>query len=281
MRGLNRFAWLAAPLLAVAQPAAAFLFVSGSNATSGDLVAVWVKNNFELIVNLGPVEQIGYGTVTSFTLPAQFGGSLSGGKFTALTVPNPDAAYTGLGLDPAPPQPNIALTTNGDPLTITPVQVGDAQAALDTPSGGQTWLALLNSIPAAGSADVVSNGDDEALISASLFAAYTTNVGFASDAIANTIALSTAVAIDPESTDAPYEIPLYEVFQTLEQVGEDFVFGTEVTELGVFHGDAGGSGYAILSLEPVPEAGAGAVGAAALAGLAALAHGSRAAARRV
>ena len=99
---MDRAALCAAGLFAGARPADAFLYVSGSNARSGDLVAVWVKNGFELIVNLGPVEGLGQGgQVTSFEVPAEFDGTSSGAKFTALAVPNPDAVFSELGYRPA------------------------------------------------------------------------------------------------------------------------------------------------------------------------------------
>lgn len=262
MHRIIRSALVAALLVGLAPNADAFLFVSGSNAQSGDLIAVWSKNGFEWIVNLGPVEDLGFGTIVSFPVPSQFGeDKLVGAKFTALAVPNPDAVYDDLGLEPPPPQPNIALTTLGDPLGISPTQVGDAQAVLDTPTGGLTWLSILNSIPAAGGPDVIVNDDDEALITASLFAAYAVNVGFSTDAIANTIPLNTSVTI----ASPGYEIPLYIVHQTLTPV--EFEFGTEVTQLGTLLGDDGASGFAILGLEPVPEAGATAAALAAFGAL--------------
>jgi len=280
MRRSIRFAWLAALALVVARPADAFLFVSGSNGRSGDLVAVWVKNNFELIVNLGPVEQLNFGTVIGFTVPNQFGGSLAGGKFTALAVPNPDAVFPDIEGLPGPPQNNVAFTTNQDPMILDDDQValkiGDAQSHLDTPTGGQAWLALLNSIPAAGSQDVVSNDDDQALIGASLATSYTSLVGFTTDTIANSFPLTTAVTIDKDGTGAPYAIDLYEAFQTLTDVGGgNYQYGAEVTALGSFHGDSGGTGYAILSLEPAPEPASVAIGATALATLVGVARRRR------
>lgn len=277
MKRIVLFVAAVAALSGAAAPASAFLFVSGGNAESGDLVAVWAKNGFEWIVNLGPVEALGSGTIASFAVPTQFGvDALVGAKFTALAVPNPDAAYTNLGFPPPePPQPNIALTTLGEPLDIGPLDIGNAQAVLDTPTGGLTWLTLLNSIPAAGSADVIVNDDDEALISATLFASYALNVGFTTDTIANNIPLSTAVTIESPG----YEIPLYAVFQTLTQVGEDYVFGSEVTQLGTLVGDDGQSGNAILSLEPVPEPADAALAAVAAGMLGALAATGRGRAR--
>lgn len=266
MRRWLRTSVLLLPLLAASQPAAAFLFVSGSGARSGDLIGVWVKNGFEWIMNLGPIDQLGQGPVTSFAVPAQFGGNLTGAKFTALAVPNPDAAYTDLGLEPPPPQPNIGLTTLGDPGVISDVQVGDAQAVLDPPLGGSTWLNNLNVIPAAGSADVIVNNDDEALISTTLFAAYTATLGFSTDAIGNTLTISTAVVIE---AGVDYEIPLYEVFQTLVEDQGNFVFGTDVAQLGTFSGDSNDSGTAVLSFT-APEPSDAALGLVAFGLLASL-----------
>jgi hypothetical protein len=255
-------------LFAAAQPAAAFLFVSGSNGRSGDLIAVWVKNGFELILNLGAVDQIGLGTVATFEVPAEFDGSLAGAKFTALAVPNPDAVFAGLGFDPPLIQNNIALTTLGDPLAITYNQVADAQSVLDSPVSAQTnWFVLLGSIPAAGQTGVVSNTDTEALIQTTLFASYTGNVGFTSDSIGGRIPLSTAVSIAIGQPDRPYSIPLYEVFQTVVLSNADFVVGTDVMQRGVLTGDDGISGNAILSLA-TPEPDSLALGGAVVATLA-------------
>ena len=254
----------AVALLAVAQPAAAFLYVSGSNGRSGDLIAVWVKNGFELIVNLGAVEQVGLGTVTSFEVPAEFDGSLAGAKFTALAVPNSDAVFSGLGIDPPLIQYNLALTTLNDPTIITFNQVSAAQSVLDSPVAGQTWFVLLGSIPAAGQTGVVSNTNAKALIETTLFASYTGNVGFTTDAIGNNVPVSTAVTI---AMGQPYSIPLYEVFQTVTPANGDFEFGTDITQLGVLSGDDGSSGNAILSLA-TPEPGETALGVVALGALA-------------
>jgi hypothetical protein len=252
--------------LAASRPAESFLYVRGGNGRSGDLIGVWVKNGFELVLNLGPVEGLGFGQVKSFAVPTQFGGDLSGAKFTALTVPDPTAVFGDLGLQPPPPQYNVALTTLGDPETITFQEVGDAQGALDPPLGGMIpWLNLLNTIPAAGGADVIENSDSRLVMTATYYAAYSTNLGFSSDAIGNKISLSTAVVVDPEETGADYQIPLYTDFQTLTPQNGDFVFGTQVTQLGVLDGDFGGSGSSILSLQEAPEPAAVAVGAAALA----------------
>jgi hypothetical protein len=278
---MNR--WIGAALCAVslfasARSADAFLYVSGSDQTSGDLVAVWVKNGFELIRNLGPVEALTEGQVDSFEVPGEFDGSLVGAKFTALAVPNPDAVFSELGLDPPLIQNNIALTTLNDPATITFNQIADAQSVLDTPVPGQTWFVLLGAIPASGQIGVVSNSDDEALIQTTLFASYTGNVGFSSDAIGNRLSLSTAQII---AEGDGYAIPLYEVFQTVVENNGNYDLGTDVTTLGTLSGDDGSSGNAILTFA-TPEPAAPMVGAAAIASLAAIARRrqSRVASRR-
>lgn len=246
--------WIAGALgaltvLAAAAPADAFLYVRGNNSRSGDLVAVWIKNGFELIVNLGPVEALVEGPLVDFEVPAEFDNTLEGAKFTALAVPNPAAVFTGLGIDPPLVQNNIALTTLGDPGVISFTQTGDAQAQLDPPIASQTWLNLLGTIPAAGQTGVVENSNDSALISTTLYASYTGIIGFATDAIANSLTLSTATIV-AEGTG--FEIPLYEVFQTVEIVGEDFVTGTEVIQLGSISGDDGSSGTAEITFAPEP-----------------------------
>jgi hypothetical protein len=245
-------AFCALLLVASASPAHAFMFVSGSNARSGDLVAVWAKNGFELIVNLGAIDALPAGEVASFAVPTQFGGDLVGAKFTALGVPNPDAVFGDLGFDPPLIQNNIALTTLDDPFQITFVQVADAESVLD-PGFSQTWLPLLKAIPAAGSPGVISNSNSQALIESTLFASYTGNLGFASDAIANTLfQMSTAVT----SSGDGFSIPLYQVFQTITLQNGEYLLGTEVTRQGLLVGDVGLGGTAHLSFHAVPEPGA-------------------------
>ena len=260
----------AAMLFAAATPATAFLFVSGtgSDANSGDLVAVWVKNGFELIVNLGPVEALGQGAVKSFEVPAEFDGSLVDAKFVALAVPNPRAEFPGFD---SLPQYNVAFTSEADPETVTYTQVGDAQAVLDAAVTAQTWFTLLGSIPAGGQPGVVFNTDDEALIQTSLFASYTEVVGKTSDAIANTLTISTATFVEDGTG---YAIPLYEVFQMITPIGGgDYALETQVSAIGTLSGDDGNSGNAILS---VPEPGVAAIGGVALAALAWTARRQRA-----
>ena len=266
---------LCASLLLVSpRPSSAFLYVGGSNNQSGDLIAIYVKNGFELILNLGPIEQLGQGNLTSFTPPNEFDGNLIGAKFTALGVPNRAKVYDHvLPPDPPTPQPNIALTTKGDASAIDPVHIGDAQAALESTSG-TGWLPLLNTIGPAGSSggQVLQNTDDTLEIAVDLPQSYTKNIGFASDTIASTPSIpSTAVVIDPQGTGTPYAIPLYTVTQDVKQDLSGLL--TLLTNPGSLGGDNGISGNAMLSLAPEP--GSSGLAGAVVAGLCALARRRR------
>jgi len=247
-------------------PAEAFLYVGAFGGRSGDLVAVWVKNGFELILDLGPVEELGQGTVASFNVPPEFGGSLSGAKFLALAVPDSQRVYPLPA--PAPPQPNVVFTTLADPTLVDPNQIGEAQAHLDSTSG-TGWLSLLNAIGPAGSSggQVIENTDSSLEIATTLASSYTIQLdGSNTDAIGAVPTMpSTAVVIDPQGIGTSYAIPLYEVVQDLTP--DQTAFVTKVTGLGTLQGDAGTSGNAVLANEPVPEPDAGVLAAAALATL--------------
>jgi hypothetical protein len=235
----------------------------GSDQSSGDLVGVWVKSNFEMIVNLGAIDSLHEGTVASFQVPTQFGSNLIGATFTALAVPNPEAAFLQCGFNPPPPQYNIGFTSNGDTSLITWQDIGAAQSVLDTPTSGQTWLLNLNNIPTSGDPNVIENTDTEVLITTSQSESYTLNVGFGSNMIANNIPISTAVTIDPQGTGQPYSIPLYEMAQTLDC--GTLVFGTQVHTVGSLTGDNGASGTAALSVPEPGPVGLAAVAVGALA----------------
>jgi hypothetical protein len=75
----------------------------------------------------GPIDELD--RVRSIASPCRRSSAqISGAKFTA----SPSRARRGLHrsrLEPPPPQPNIGLTTLGDPLLISDVQVGDAGGA--------------------------------------------------------------------------------------------------------------------------------------------------------
>ncbi len=123
-------------------------------------------------------------------LPSQFGGSLDGAKWTALSVRNPEAQFTGdlAGV----PQNNIILTTNGNPSIVSFNNIGDAQAQLQPPNQGVAWFALLKSIGSANGTSILENTSSRLVIGTSLYASYTGVLGFGSDAVANQLPLSTA-----------------------------------------------------------------------------------------
>jgi hypothetical protein len=257
-------------LAAAPQESRAFLYASGSDQASGDLVGVWIKNNLELIINLGPIDDMHLGPVISFTVPGDFG-DLIGAKFLALGVPNPSLTFQ----TPDGPSPagNIATTTNGDPqaaLGTQPLKVGDAQSQLDPPSGGVGWLKLLNTIPLATGpgTPVIENTDDMALISTALDQSYTHNLGGGGDSIAGQVSpLVVSVPIDPQGNGESYSIALYKLETTLTQVGNNFNLGLGVDRSGFLTGGNGSGGSATLSLVATPDPEPGIAGLAALAAL--------------
>jgi len=260
---------IGALLLAAAPPESrAFVYASGSDQASGDLVGVWIKNNLELILNLGSIDDIQLGVVTSFQVPSDFDGNLVGARFIALGVPNPSLTFQ----TPDGPSPagNVALSTNGDPhdaLDPNPLKVGDAQAQLDPAGGGVAWLKLLNTIPLATGpgTPVIENDDQRALISTSIAQSYTTNLGQAGDSISGTI--TPLMVSVPISGDDNYFIDFYKLEVTLTNVAGNFQLGLDVVHPGTFKGDNGISGSSTLSLVNVPEAEPTVAAAAALAAL--------------
>jgi hypothetical protein len=168
---------------------------------------------------------------TTLVLPSQFGGSLEGAKWTALSVRNPDAQFSGdlAGV----PQNNIILTTNADPALVGFNNIGDAQAQLQPPNNGQAWFALLKTVGAVNGTSILENTASRLVIGTSLYASYTGVLGFGSDAVANQLPLSTA-----GSVGAPVignQLPLYELIQTaaFDSGLGDFVLGTQINSLGV------------------------------------------------
>lgn len=224
-RALLGMAFCAGALLASATPSAAFSYANG------DLVVAFVKNGFELILNLGTTPNspgaIGI-DVPGLVLPAQYGGSLEGATWTAFSVRAPEAQFSGdlAGV----PQANIILTTNSNPGVVSFNNVGDAQAQLQPPNGGMAWFSLLKSVGAANGTSILENAADRLVIGTGLYASYTGVLGFGSNAVANTLPLSTAGIVSASVIGD--ELPLYEVIQTAEFDGNDFILGTQVNPLG-------------------------------------------------
>lgn len=227
-RGVLGIGVAAATLIASTTPASAFSYANG------DLVVAFVKNGFELILNLGTTTTAtGVTAIDAATLalPAQFGGSLEGAKWTALSVRSPDAQFSGdlAGV----PQNNIILTTNADPGLVSFNNIGDAQAQLQPANAGQAWFALLKTVGAANGTSIIENAANRLVVGTSLYASYTGVLGFASDAVANQLPLSTAGAIAAPVFGS--QLPLYELIQTaaFDEVLGDFVLGTQINDLGV------------------------------------------------
>jgi hypothetical protein len=227
-RGVVSSALAAAALIASSTPASAFSY------TNGNLVVAFVKNGFELILNLGATPTVASAVgidATALALPSQFGGSLAGAKWTALSVRNPDAQFTGdlAGV----PQNNIILTTNADASSVSFTQIGDAQAQLQPASQGQGWFSLLRSVGAANGTSILENTAARLVIGTSLYASYTGVLGFSSDAIANTLTISTAGIVGPNVLGS--QLPLYELIQnvTVDPTSGDFNLVADALSLGV------------------------------------------------
>ena len=224
-------------VLGTAIAAATFTAAGSASAfsyTNGDLVVTFVKNGFELVLNEGPTPTVPSGVsinATTLALPSQFGGSLAGATWTALSVRNPDAikSFPDLGFDIN--QNNIILTTLGNPNAVQYNDIGNAQAQLQPANQGTGWFALLKSIGAVNGTSILENTATRLVIGTAISQSYTNNPGIGMNTVANTLPLSTAgVVSDHVIGDA---LPLYELVQDLEfsdAIG-DFVFNTTTTSL--------------------------------------------------
>jgi hypothetical protein len=244
-RALAGTALAVGALLLSTPPASAFSYANG------DLVTTFVKNGYELILNLGasPTNTAGKSIdVSTLTLPSQFSGSLSGATWTALSVRNPDAVFVGGPADGAG-QANIILTTNNSPTSVSFFQIGDAQSQLRPPGSNTAWFGLLTSASlSVNGTDVLENTASRLVIAATNFASYSGNLGFGSNAVANTLPISTAGIVS--GTVVGDALPLYELLQTLD---DQLNFGTQISNLG--------------TLNLVPEPGTALLLGAGLAGL--------------
>jgi hypothetical protein len=136
--------------LAIGGSAQAFTYASG------DVIAVVVENNTELLMNLGSLADLTT-TPKTFTNPSAFGADGAvGGKFLTLDVIAPFTGTTGR---------NVAYTIElgGDPNVLTSSvtnlnKIGSTQSFLDDGGGSQDkWFESLNLTPAAGTGGVIAN----------------------------------------------------------------------------------------------------------------------------
>ena len=214
--------------LFASSPASAFSY------TNGNLVVAFVKNGFELILNLGntPTGPTGVSIdAATLALPSQFNGSLDGATWTGLSVRSPDAQFTGdlAGV----PQYNIIISTLASPSAVSFNNIGDAQAQLQPPNQGQAWFSLLKGIGAANGTSILENTASRLVIGTGLFASYTSVLNATgSNNVAGQLPLSTAAIVSPVVFGS--QIPLYELTQqlTFNPSIQDYDFGTQITSLG-------------------------------------------------
>jgi hypothetical protein len=223
----------AASLMATANGAAAF------SINAGDLIVVFTKNGYDMIVNAGPAPTDTSGKSLNpgsalLAPPAVFGGSLNGASWTGLAVASPDAQFpVGAGYPAGVPMANFILTTNDDPAIITFQQAADAQSQLDPPGEPDSaWFNLLRSVGAADGTSVLENSSDRLVVQSSLYAAYTQVLNPSTgDHIGNTIGPSTAALLPGTGPVAGSSIPLFEVVQTIGLPNFD-PLSTQATSLG-------------------------------------------------
>ena len=161
-------------------------FAGGSPAQAlvidpGDMVGVWVKNGFEVVVNLGPATPGAPMDLAGTIDSAEFGGSLVGARFIGLAVEDPDRTVNVPRLRPAAPREHHLHLADRRP---------DADGHRDRDrdeAGGQhgfataaVWFQVLRQLP----------GTDSELIASTELFSYELVLGAGgTDAIDNTLHL--------------------------------------------------------------------------------------------
>lgn len=171
----------------------------------GDVVGIFVKNGFELVVNLGPFEAGTIDLSGKFSGP-QFEGSPADAKFVALAVEDPGRTVNVPGFGVVPQENIIYSTLTPDPLP-TDIEIEQSMKSVDVEKpGATTWFNLLRSLP---------GSDSEVIDSAANFS-YETVLGLGTDAIGNNVTFSTAGQVDGQGR---LTIPIYSDARGYEDFG--------------------------------------------------------------
>ena len=228
-RGATLLAAGATLALGFSSPARAF------NYATGDLVGILVENNTELIVNLGTLS-----SPQTFTMPSQWAGTLSTGKFVMLTVPdNTDP----LGIVTFTGETTVNVPAFDSPPGTMAGPIARAFVTLDQPSNDK-WLNRLNAVGSPDGTFVFSNSATELVASGDFTNGYSKQIGRGTDKINQSMPFSTALAFDGHSTASG--------FVWTGQVNSSDLSG-DFTNNGIVVARDNGDGT--VTIHPLPEPG--------------------------
>jgi len=195
-----------------------------------DLILIFVKNNTELILNLGTVPSVTGAVPVNFDIaPAAFGpDGLTGAAWTAFAVRDPNAEFTAPGLEGFPQDQFVSSTEVADP-TIDFFPIGDVQAQLDTGAGTDAFLRQLINIPAVNGTSVLENDLLRAVITTGQQQSYTDRIGLGTNQIGNQSPFVTTGTVSGIGD----ELPLYEFLQNITGSDPDFELSVIRNSLGV------------------------------------------------
>jgi hypothetical protein len=215
--------------LALAAPARALVIANG------DLVGVFVKNGFEVVVNLGPATPGAPMDLAGTVDVAEFGGSLAGARFVGLAVENPGRTVSCCG--GTFPLENIVYTSQiHDPMP-TDIEIEAAMNRVDSANPtAAVWFQLLRQLPGT---------DSELIQSTELFSYELVLGGGGTDAVDNRFTFSTAGVFDGQER---LEIALFSATRGYEAFGGPAAEYTEILNLA-FDGTQ-------VEFQPAPEASA-------------------------
>jgi hypothetical protein len=151
----------------------------------GDLVGVFVKNGYEVVVNLGPASQNMNVDLSGVVDIPQFGGSIADAKFVAMGVQEVGREID-FGEGPVP-QENVMFSKASGTPQPTDLQIANAMNALESAlPGSGVWFELLRDL----------DGTSSELISSSSNFSYERRLGLGTDAIANAFTFSIAGTVN-------------------------------------------------------------------------------------